>query len=157
MFVTQTCVPMRQDVSKATMDNLKKKYLAAFRRWIKGAGGGGTVAPYMGADLISVRQWVEARLLVGMTWGTYGEIWVLDHVVPLRLFDLTNEEELKVALHYKNIMPLYREDNLYKAGAIELSMLVLKNVPECDITVKLWDRLLKENERLKKYAPLIKA
>jgi hypothetical protein len=142
---------MRQDVSKRTMDNLKKKYQASFRRWLVGQGGGGTIAPYVGHNLIFVRNWIESRHLVGMTWGTYGEIWVVDHIVPLRLFDMTNEEELRVALHYKNLMPLYKQDNMCKDGAIEFSMLVLERVPYCGVVAKLKEKLLQENKRLNKY------
>lgn len=147
---------MRQDVSRATMDNLKKKYLASFRRWLMGTGGGGTILPYIGANRDFVLKWLEDRLLVGMSWGTYGEVWVVDHIVPLRLFDMTNEEDLKIALHYKNLMPLYRQDNMYKDGAIELSALIIDCLPKCEISEKLKARIETERHRLNKYIYVLK-
>lgn len=142
---------MRQDVSKRTMDNLKKKYQTSFRRWIIGKGGGGAIAPYIGNTREFVQKWIEERHLIGMTWGTYGEIWVVDHIVPLRLFDMTNKGELKLALHYKNLMPLYKADNMYKDGAIDFSLRVIERLPYCEIVRRLRERAIKENSRLDKY------
>lgn len=141
---------MRQDVSKKTMDNLKKRYQISFRRWIMGESGG-TVAPYIGADIGFVREWIASKFLAGMNWNNYGTSWVIDHIVPVRLFDLTNTEDLKLVWHYKNVMPLYKEDNLYKEGALEFSLQMLQKVPQCEIVEKLKERLFCESERLKKY------
>lgn len=138
------------------MDNLKKKYQAAFRRWLVGKSGGNTIVPYIGADRDFVVKWLEGRMLVGMTWATYGEIWVVDHVVPLRLFDFTNEEDLKVSLHYKNIMPLYRQDNMYKDGAVEFSARIIDCLPKCEISEKLKAKIENERHRLNKYLYAIK-
>lgn len=147
---------MRQDVSKATMDNLKKKYQSSFRRWLVGESGGGTISPYIGASRDFVKKWIEDRWLVGMSWGTYGDIWVVDHVAPLRLFDMTNEADLIVSLHYKNLMPLYRQDNMYKDGAIEFSAIIIDCLPKCEISEKLKARIETERHRLDKYIHVIK-
>lgn len=144
---------MQQKTPKQIQSNLKKKYQIAFRRWLIHHSPGRGIGQYIGADLPVVRKWVNDRLLPDMTWSNYGELWVIDHVVPLRLFDLAKEDELKIAFHYKNIMPLYREDNLYKEGAIEFSIEILSRIPACEITVKLRSVLLKEVDRLKKYLP----
>lgn len=142
---------MRQDVSKGTMNNLKKKYQISFRRFITAKSGGGSVAPHVGADRGFIRTWISNKLLKDMTWNNYGSVWVIDHIVPLRLFDMTNPEELKIAFHYKNITPLYKEDNLYKEGSIDFSLFLLDRIPQCDIVHKLRERLLQENMRLRKY------
>lgn len=147
---------MRQDVSKATMGNLKKKYQASFRRWLIGDSGGNTIVPYIGANREFVIKWLEDRLLVGMSWGTYGDIWVVDHVVPLRLFDMTKEEDLKIALHYKNLMPLYKQDNMYKDGAIEFSASIIDCLPKCNISERLKSIIEIERGRLNKYIHVMK-
>lgn len=142
---------MRQDISKGTQNNLRKRYQMSFRRWLTARSGGGTIAPYIGADLHYVRKWVSDKFLPEMNWNNYGDIWVIDHIVPLRLFDFSNSEDLKVALHYKNIMPLLKEDNLYKEGAIDFSIEILCEVPRCLVTEKLKVILSLEKDRLQKY------
>lgn len=155
-WVIKIVEPMRQDITKATMDNLKKKHQASFRRWLVGKSGGNTIIPYIGASREFVIKWLEDRFLVGMSWGTYGEIWVVDHVIPLRLFDMTNEEDLKISLHYKNLMPLYKQDNMYKDGAIEFSARVIDCLPKCDISEKLQAKIEVERHRLNKYIYVLK-
>jgi hypothetical protein len=50
-----------------------------------------------------------------MTWDNWGNNgWHLDHVEPLCKFDLTDIEQFKVACHYTNMQPLWKEDHLKK-------------------------------------------
>jgi hypothetical protein len=142
---------MRQDISKKTQSDLKKKYQISFRRWLTNKSGGGTIAPYIGADVWFVREWVSERFLQGMNWNNYGDVWVMDHIVPLRLFDFSNEEDLKIALHYKNTMPLFKEDNLYKEGELFFSIKALRYMPSCEIIEKLKEILIRDSKRLDKY------
>lgn len=142
---------MRQDISKATQSNLKKRYQISFRRWVVNESGGGPVARFIGADRSFVRQWIQQRFLSPMTWSNYGDIWVIDHIVPLRLFDVSVDAELKICFHYKNIMPLFKADNLYKEGALDFSIRALEKVESCEITEKLKERLLAEIGRMDKY------
>lgn len=141
---------MRQDVTKKAMSDLKKRYQISFRRWVMGKSGG-TVAPYVGADVSFVREWLSNRFLEGMNWNNYGTTWVVDHIVPVRLFDLTNNDDLRVVWHYKNIMPLFKEDNLYKEGELNFSLLMLDRIPQCEIVENLRVRLLQDHSRLNKY------
>jgi hypothetical protein len=136
---------------KLTQYNLRKKYQIAFRRWLTEHAPGTTIAPYIGADLIFVRKWISDRMLAGMNWSNYGQLWVIDHIVPVRLFDFNKNEELELALHYKNLMPLFKEDNLYKEGAIDFSIQIMQKLPHCEIVERLIKVLLQENKRLSKY------
>lgn len=51
-----------------------------------------------------------------MTWKNYGKKWHIDHIKPLASFNLTDEKQLKEALHYSNLQPLWKLDNLRKSN-----------------------------------------
>ena len=142
---------MRQDVSKGTQSNVKKRYQISFRRWIKGQGGGGTIERFVGADNFTVRNHISSLFIDGMNWNNYGELWVIDHIVPLRLFDMTSNEDCKIGFHYKNTFPLLTEDNLYKEGNLGFSKLLLNQMAPCPITEKLHAIIDREIISLHKY------
>jgi 5-methylcytosine-specific restriction endonuclease McrA len=49
-----------------------------------------------------------------MSVENYGKVWVLDHIIPLKFFDLTLEEERHMAFNYTNIQPLSVQENSKK-------------------------------------------
>lgn len=142
---------MRQDVTKSTQSSIKKRFQISYRRWLTGKSGGGTVSVFMGENVTFVRDYISSLFLLGMNWNNYGDIWVVDHIVPLRLFDMTNNEECAIAFHYKNTVPLFKQDNLYKEGDLRFSILLLELVPACIITDKLNSMLKKEIQKSEKY------
>jgi len=52
-----------------------------------------------------------------MNLENYGE-WQLDHIKPIASFDLNDVNELKKCFNYKNIQPLWKEDNMNKSDNI---------------------------------------
>lgn len=69
----------------------------------------------LGCSIEQLKMHLENQFTDNMSWNNYGK-WQIDHIVPLAIFDLTNTEQLKVALHYSNLQPLWAEDN-YKKGS----------------------------------------
>jgi hypothetical protein len=65
-------------------------------------------------------RWIEFQFVDGMTWGNYGVVWHLDHILPVSKFDLTNENEQCVCFNWTNFQPLYARDNLSKTNSIYL-------------------------------------
>jgi hypothetical protein len=49
----------------------------------------------------------------------YGKIWHIDHVIPISLFDLSNNEEKMLAFNWRNTMPLDCKENLKKNNRID--------------------------------------
>jgi hypothetical protein len=49
-----------------------------------------------------------------MNLENYGD-WQLDHIKPIASFDLNDENELKKCFNYKNVQPLWKEDNQTKS------------------------------------------
>ena len=48
----------------------------------------------------------------GMNWSNIH----VDHVKPISLFDVSNEEEMLEAFNWKNTQPLLKRDNLIKGN-----------------------------------------
>lgn len=66
-------------------------------------------------DYPTFKTYVESLFSDGMTWDNYGgrdgKGWEMDHIKPLRDFDLTNEEHVKECFHYTNIRPVWALEN----------------------------------------------
>lgn len=67
----------------------------------------------VGCTLEELKVHIESQFTGGMTWDMRSK-WHLDHIRPLSSFDLTDPEQQKAAIHYKNLQPLWARDNLMK-------------------------------------------
>ena len=57
-----------------------------------------------------------------MSYDNFGKTWGLDHIVPVHLFDLSNEDDLKLCYNYNNIMPMFNGDNRLKGASVHFSL-----------------------------------
>lgn len=67
---------------------------------------------YIGCDVLMLRKWLEYQFDGDMNWDNYGNVWTIDHVIPLSLFDLENEHQQRIAFHWTNMQP--SKDNFQK-------------------------------------------
>lgn len=70
---------------------------------------------FLGVPMAIAKQRIESRFRDGMTWDNHGELWEIDHIVPLSHFDLTNEYQLLMANHISNLQPLLKKENREKS------------------------------------------
>ncbi len=94
----------------------KECQLSEFRRFLTFSGKGEYLRDFIGLNALELREWLESKWQDGMNWDNYGNVWVVDHIVPFRFFDLDNKEHLKLCWDYRNLMPLYSNDNQKKTG-----------------------------------------
>jgi hypothetical protein len=67
----------------------------------------------IGCTVKELQEHLEKQFTNGMTWENYGE-WHVDHIIPCSSFDFTKEEEQRTCFNYKNLQPLWAEDNYKK-------------------------------------------
>ena len=53
-----------------------------------------------------------------MSWDNYGTFWNIDHLIPLKTFDLTKEVEAKKAFNWKNTWAMKSNENFIKKNNI---------------------------------------
>ena len=69
----------------------------------------------IGCTRDELRARYESLFKPGMTWENYGE-WENDHIIPMSKFDLSKDEEVKKCMHYSNLQPLWRKENILKSN-----------------------------------------
>lgn len=148
---------INQTIDYKSVIREKNRQRAAFRRFITWESPGDEIKRHLGVEIGTLREWIESKFIDGMTWGNYGSLWVIDHIVPMRMFDVFSESELKICWHYKNLMPLLKEDNLKKEGNVFFSYELLKGLKDKDyFYMKLFERIEPEfhwmSEYLKNYS-----
>ncbi len=68
-----------------------------------------------GCSLVELRTYIESKFTGGMTWENYGA-WHIDHIIPVRYFDLTITENVGKCFHFSNLQPLWAKDNFLKSA-----------------------------------------
>ena len=72
----------------------------------------------VGCDLATLKAHLESLWKPGMSWENYGhDTWHIDHIRPCSSFDLSDPEQQRQCFHYKNLQPLWSEENLRKSNS----------------------------------------
>jgi hypothetical protein len=74
-----------------------------------------------GCTPIELKEYIASQFKDGMTWDNHGlyskqypKVWNIDHIIPVKDFDLSLELERKLCFNYKNLRPLWGKDNNVK-------------------------------------------
>lgn len=59
---------------------------------------------------------LERQFEDGMTFDNYGKVWEIDHIDPLKSFNLLELDGFKAAIHPRNLQPLFRGENQSKGA-----------------------------------------
>ncbi len=93
--------------------NLRSRTSKAFKA--KGYSKNTKTQKMLGVDWEVCKAHIERQFTKGMNWDNYGE-WHIDHIIPLA--SANNEKELMKLCYYRNLQPLWAEDNLNKSDNI---------------------------------------
>jgi 5-methylcytosine-specific restriction endonuclease McrA len=63
---------------------------------------------------------LERQFMPGMSWENYGEVWNIDHRIPLAFFEFETPQcaGFKLAWNIKNLQPLLKSDNAAKGDRL---------------------------------------
>jgi hypothetical protein len=73
---------------------------------------------YLGCDSEQYFNWLKYNFNEIYNFENYGDIWHIDHVIPIHKFNLENEQEQLLAFNWRNTIPLLASDNLKKGTNI---------------------------------------
>lgn len=78
-----------------------------------------TTIELLGCSIEYFKQHIEKKFKKGMSWENYGfNGWHIDHIKPCSSFDLTYLKQQKECFNYRNLQPLWAEENYAKAQKI---------------------------------------
>lgn len=126
---------------------IRAYHLQDFRRYITFEGPGDIST----MNAWEMREYVESQWLEGMNWDNYGDVWVVDHIVPLKYFDARAEKEMKICWNYNNLKPSYRLDNHAKGYCLEVTMKILDSRPSNPMVFVLKEWLQEKQTMFNKY------
>lgn len=70
---------------------------------------------------VFIYNWFSKRFTDGMNWGNYGTYWVVDHVIPMCLFDYTNNKHIDICINWRNLQPLLLSVNRQKHMNVDMT------------------------------------
>ena len=85
------------------------------RHALKGISKSSRTLDLLGCTLEHFTHHLESRFQPGMSWLNQGE-WHIDHIKPLKAFDLSDPEQQRQACHWSNLQPLWAADNIRKGA-----------------------------------------
>lgn len=108
---------------KKKQENIGFKILCNLRVRIydvlKGRTKSDTTKKLTGCSIEFLKKHLESQFKKGMNWSNYGKGgWNIDHIRPCASFDLTKPSEQRKCFNYKNLQPLWEEENLRKSDKL---------------------------------------
>ena len=88
---------------------IKKNIRDRIRKYMNGKSLSQRTFDIIGLSRTEFIQYIESQFTEGMSWDNYGE-WHIDHIIPLN-YAKTEDKVLELN-YYKNLRPLWAEENL---------------------------------------------
>jgi ATPase subunit of ABC transporter with duplicated ATPase domains len=73
----------------------------------------------IGCSIEQLKKHLESKFKQGMSWSNHGK-WHIDHIKPCASFNLSKESEQIKCFNWKNLQPLWAEENLIKNRFLEV-------------------------------------
>lgn len=105
----------RKDVMCKIIDNMARRICKIFKT--KNIELVLTTRQLIGCTNDELRTHLEEQFTPGMYFYNYGD-WEVDHITPIASFDFTKIQDQIKCFNYKNLQPLWKEDNMKKSDKI---------------------------------------
>ena len=63
-----------------------------------------------------------------MTVENYGSVWQIDHCLPIKSFNLLDENDMKKCFNWINLRPMYSKENNSKNDKIDHYLYLLQEI-----------------------------
>jgi len=105
----------RTDIQFVLKDRMRATTNRAFRRnWIRKQA---TTEALVGCSIAELKAHIESQFVNGMSWDNR-KSFVIDHIVPVAAFNLTDSEEASIAFNWKNLQPISWHSNAAKSDSV---------------------------------------
>lgn len=105
---------LKEDVCYKISKSLRTRLYVALKKNYKK----GSAIRDLGCSIEEFIVYISEMFDSNMSWSNYGKYWTIDHIIPLSLFNLTNENCLKKAVHFTNLQPLEKIQNIKKGNKL---------------------------------------
>ena len=61
---------------------------------------------YVGCSKEFLKSWLEYQFTPQMNWLNFGSYWHVDHVLPVSMFDHSNDNAIRECWNWRNLRPL---------------------------------------------------
>jgi len=103
------------DINFKLAKNLRTRLYNA----IKGNFKSGSAVRDLGCTVDELKIYLAKQFKEGMTWENWSfEVWHVDHIIPLAVFNLEDRNQLLQAVHYSNLQPMWAKENISKSDKI---------------------------------------
>lgn len=104
----------RNDYSYRLHSNISRRLRESLNENLKNGKSWELLLGYTVQDLV---KHIESLFKPYMSWGNYGAVWHIDHIIPINHFKLTgkgDDEVISKCWSLSNLQPLLARDNLIK-------------------------------------------
>ena len=91
---------------------------------------------YIGCSKNFLKSWIEFQFDTTMTWDNYGNVWHIDHVIPIAQFNMLSEIQRLNCFHWSNLRPLEKKVNMMKSDKLLIQDICRHNETLCDFITK---------------------
>lgn len=99
------------DIEFRILNNLRSRLHDA----LKGKNKASRTLKLLGCSIEFLKKHLESQFKKDMTWDNHSfRGWHIDHIKPCAKFDLSDSEEQRKCFNFKNLQPLWAEENIKK-------------------------------------------
>ncbi len=108
-----TNIRRKSDIRFRFSQNLRSRVSTAIRGNTKSLN----TMMLVGCEIDYLMYYIQEQFTEGMNWNNYGK-WHIDHIKPCIRFDFNKPEEQRKCFNFRNLQPLWAEDNRKKGDKI---------------------------------------